>query len=246
MTKRIFLLFAAMFISLSLTSGCLTYTIETKLDPDGSGQRSIDIEVDQSFALILEENAKGDEALSLEKELKEGLPEGATFRRFSRGEKIHYETRFSFDSAEELNKINQSLSKKEKGQTPRSDLITLDRKDLFFVVNFQFHEKFAPSQKSADIQKNKLIPPFTAVYKLTMPGELVKTNAEKVKSNQATWYINPLKGGEIKATSYYVRWWAVILAAVVLLTVVIAIAATLWLRLKKKTPQPEAVSPRAG
>lgn len=216
MRSKMILLTAAIFIGLLFLPGCLTFTIDTRLNPDGSGQRSLDIAIDQSFADILETKARESEELSLEETLKKDLPKGTDFRKFSREGKVHYETTFLFENIDELNQINRDLTKNGSGQRPASEKITLDKKDWLFFVNYRYFEKFTASQTTSSTQK-QLVQPFTAVYKLSLPGKITKANAEKVKRNSATWYINPLKGGEIKASSFYIRWWTIILAVSLIL-----------------------------
>lgn len=241
------MLLIALLVGSVFLPGCLTLTLNTKINPNGSGERSIDVAIDESFAGILEESVKGTGTPSLEKQMTKGLPKDATFRQFRRGKKVHYETAFSFDSIDELNQINQKSAREETGQTPRSNKIALDKKDWLFFVTYKFYENFPASQPETTSQAKQLIQPFTATYKLSLPGRISKANADKTKGNSATWYISPSKGTEVNARSYYVRWWAIIIAVVLLLLIIVGLVIIFLPKLMKKrsaepTPSPELLS----
>jgi hypothetical protein len=236
--KAVWLLIAILTGSVFLP-GCLTLTLGTKINSNGSGQRSIDVAIDKSFAGILEESVKGTGTSSLKKQMTEGLPKGATFRQFQRGNKIHYETVFSFDSIDELNQINRKLAQEEKGQALSSNKIVLDRKDRLFFITYRFYENFPASRNETTSQVKQLVQPFTVTYRLWLPGKISKANGEKITENRATWYINAGKGTEVSARSYIIRWWAIIVAGAFALTLIITAAAVILSR-SKKSIQPEA------
>ncbi len=222
MKKIYYLLFSILLIFALFLSGCVTFTVTTKINPNGSGKRIIDVAIDENLITLLEAQAKKEGQISLEEQLKKDLPQEANFKKYSQEGKVHYESSFNFSDIEELKKINEKMGEDKKSPQPKSSNIKLIQKNFLFFSNYTFLESF-PSLKKATPEEKRLAQVFSVVYNLTLPGKLTKANTSEVKEGTATWRINPIEGGKVEASSVYVRWWAIILIAVIVLVILFAL-----------------------
>ncbi|MDI6822275.1 MAG: hypothetical protein QMD66_05405 [Actinomycetota bacterium] len=187
-----------------ILSGCITFTFETKINPDGSGRRIQDIALESSFARMLESAAKKSGKTSLKEELKKNLPKEGKLRIYTKKGKVHYEVSFDFKDIDELNRINKKLSAVRDISTN----VKLTKKDSIFLALYDFQEKIPPLE-ATELEQLEMIGAYSIVYKLNMPGKIIKANTNEIEGETAIWDINPFKGKEIRAKSRYIRWWAI-------------------------------------
>lgn len=221
-------------------SGCINFTYKTEINPNGSGKRTIDIALDKNFQSLLESTTAKKDQGSFEEQTKKNLPEGGKLRTYTKGDKAHYEISFKFDSIKDLQKTTQQMSK-GSSQGPQASQVNLSRKDYLLFATYTFSEKFPASDEDITPSEKKLTESlakiFSLDYKLKMPGKFTSSNADEIKEGTATWHLNVAEGGEVKATSRYIRWWAVILVLIfLLLLLVILIAMGIAAARRKKTP----------
>ncbi len=201
--KEVATLIAVSVFSLIL-SGCITFTFETKINSDGSGRRIQDIALESSFARMLESAAKRSGKPSLKEELKKNLPKEGKLRIYTKKGKVHYEVSFYFKDIDELNRINKKLSAVRDISTN----VKLTKKDSIFLALYDFQEKIPPLE-ATELEQLEMIGACSVVYKLNMPGKIIKANTNEIEGETAIWDINPFKGKEIRAKSRYIRWWAI-------------------------------------
>jgi len=203
MKNKVTTLIAVSVLCLIL-SGCITFTFETKINPDGSGRRIQDTALESGFARMLESAAKKSGKPSLKEELKKNLPKEGKLRIYTKKGKVHYEVSFDFKDIDELNRINKKLSAVRDISTS----VKLSKKDSIFLVTYNFREKIPPLE-ATELEQLEMLEACSVVYKLNLPGKIIKANANEIEGETAIWDINPFKGKEIRAKSRYIRWWVI-------------------------------------
>ncbi|MEW6188543.1 MAG: hypothetical protein AB1466_00290 [Actinomycetota bacterium] len=202
--KKVATLIAVSVFCLILSGCIITFTFETKINPDGSGRRIQDIALESSFARMLESAAKKSGKPSLKEELKKNLPKEGKLRIYTKRGKVHYEINFDFKNIDELNRINKKLSAVRDISTN----VKLTKKDSIFLVLYDFKEKIPPLE-ATELERLEMLEACSVVYKLTMPGKIIKANTNEIEGETAMWDVNPFKGKEIRAKSRYIRWRAI-------------------------------------
>jgi len=235
--KRSFALLIVMILCLALIlPGCITASYETKINPDGSGERIQDLAIDESFVGALESSAALQGKGSIEDELKKNMPKDAKYKKFTKDGKVHYQVTFDFKDMNELNRIDKKLNK--DSDTPKSVEAKLSKNDFLIVATYKYTDKFPESKTKMKPEEEQLAKAFSVSYKLSLPGKITKANTDEIENNTATWHISPVKGGKIEATSRYIRWWLIIAVAVTFLLIIIISVVLIFLGLRKKKPTP--------
>jgi hypothetical protein len=233
--RKSFLLLLVLILSLALIlPGCITASFETKINPDGSGERIQDLAVDEAFIGALESSATLRGKGSIEDELKKNMPKDAKYKKFTKDGKIHYQIIFDFKDVDELNRINKKLNK--DSDTPKSVEAKLSKTDFLVIATYKYTDEFPKSKSKMKSENEQLARAFSVSYKLTLPGKITKANTDEVENNTATWHISPVEGGKIKATSRYIKWPLIIVIAVALLLIVIILGILIFFSLRKKKP----------
>ncbi len=218
--------------------GCITASFETKIGPDGSGERIQDLAIDETFVGALESSANLQGKGGIEGELKKNMPKGAKYKKYTKEGKVHYQIIFNFDDIDELNKINKTLNK--DSDTPKSIEAKLVKRDALVFATYKYTDEFPESKTKMKPEEEQIAKAFSVSYKLTLPGKITKANTDEIESGEATWHISPIKGGKIEATSRYVRWWLIIVLAVVFSFIIIISGVLIFVGLrKKKSAAPE-------
>ena len=235
-------LLVAIILAAFILPGCIDYTIETKINPDGSGKRVLIVAIDESFANMAGEGEEGD----IEKQLKAGAPKDAKTKTYTKDGKVNYRIEFNFKDAKELEKTNKDMSKdKKEGQAPKTSNVKLEKKDWFVYATYEFSEEF-PASKGAAEQLDQLTQGFTVDYKLTLPGKITKASTDNFKEGTATWNFSMNEGKKIEASSQLIRWtWIIIIGIVILGLILVLILILIFTRKSKKPKSQKKEDPEA-
>lgn len=234
--RRLSLLLLVIFLTAPLIlPGCITYSFETKISPDGSGKRTLEVAMDEGLA---DTTGTRTEETDIEGELKEGAPKDAKYKTYTKEGKVHYQVSFPFKNVDELNKTNSEMgSGKKEGQAPKTNDIKLDRKDWLVYATYKFSERF-PSTKGAG-QLKELTESFSVTYKLTLPGEITEATTDDIEKGTATWDFNLSDGKKIEASSRLVRWNRIIIIGGVILGLIIFLfLIVIFTRKPRSKPRP--------
>lgn len=207
--------------SLLILPGCISIAMDTKINPDGSGTRTVDIAIEKSVAQFMEDQTK------------KSTPKGGKYRSYTKGDDKHYEISYKFKNIKELREMNEEMGTKGSSGTPQSKRIDLKKKDYLFLVDYTFVEEFPSSESSK--QTSQLDQAISIRYKVTLPGKITKAKkADEKTETSATWDLTSTKGGKIEVSSRYIRWWTIILAAVIAVGLIILIALIILLKRRAK------------
>lgn len=227
MRKKLILGFVLLLISIFMLSGCITYTLKTTINPNGSGSRIIDAAIDKTYVEQFGSN--------LEEGLKKGAPKEAKFKTYTKDNQQHYEIIFEFKNIDDLKDISKKMSGNEQG--PNISDVKLKITDFFVIATYEFSENIPGSGeevKKDALDLGQLSSAFSLNYELTLPGKITKANTEKIEGSTASWEIDSTKGKKIEATSTYVRWWAIIIVAIVLVGIIVVISIFILTSRRKK------------
>lgn len=209
---------ALLAIALLLSSGCIDFTLDTTIDADGSGKRTIDMGLDKGLSELLKIRGKYS-AADLQKQLATNLPPNARVRTYLKDGSTHYAATFEFASVSELSRITRGASRQRGAQ------VTLTRGGNLLFATYTFTENLPPTRIPLTAQETSLTQGFDITYRLTLPGTIVSSNADRLVGNSTgVWKLDIAKGRLIRATSQVVMWPFVAAAAIlVFLTIAAAI-----------------------
>ncbi|MDI6892013.1 MAG: DUF3153 domain-containing protein [Actinomycetota bacterium] len=213
---------AAVFllITILVLPGCVALAIDTEINPDGSGIRKMDVAIEETLDELLKTAAIQQGEPTFEEQMKKNAPKGSKFDTYAEEGKVHYAVSFKFENVEQLKKLSEATSKGTQGF--KTSGIRLTKRDRILFAVYDFSEKIPASTAKVSPEQEKLAKAISLTYKLTLPGRIIKSNADKIEENSATWRISALKGGEVRASSRYIRWWVVGVVALLLLLIVVA------------------------
>lgn len=241
---RFFCLILSLLLAcLIVLPGCVTFSIGTEINSDLSGKRVYDVAVDESFASLLE--ASKEKGEDVETQMKKGAPEGSKYKTFKKGGKVHYEVSFPFSNLEDLkSKIAKMSGSSKEGQSPKSTVASLEKKDMLVFATYTFEENFPAAPKTKESKQfEQFAKAFSVTCKVKMPGSITSASGGQIKGDTATWSFNLTDGKKIKVTSRYVRWWLIIVVIAVSLGLLLAIViGALFLRKPKARPRPNSTN----
>lgn len=89
---------------------------------------------------------------------------------------------------------------------------SFSKRDFLFVLYYKF---------DIGINYSATLPTdFPLEISLLMPGQIIKTNAKKIRNNKLFWHFLPGDKFEISAESRQIRWWLIIILSLVLLNII--------------------------
>ncbi len=237
------LLITVWCVALSVVaSGCLDIDMRTRVRPDGSGIQNIRVGIEKKYLALLDTAALKEQRGTLEEQLRKSLPAGSRLTRTETGGIVYYSTEIPFRDTDELRHLRSTRSPgatsggKTRGKTARPFGITSSRISFraahgLAVSEYTFSESLAPGFNGKTPEEQQLLKAFTMSYALTMPGKIIRSNADEMTGSRAVWKLSPIKGGTVTATSRVIQWgtlwWIAAGVAGALLLVALALLALL-------------------
>ncbi len=209
-----------LLIAILVLPGCIALAIDTEINPDGSGTRKMDVAIEETLDELLKTAAIQQGEPTFEEQMKKSAPKGSKFDTYTEEGKVHYAVSFKFENVRELRKLSEATSRGTQGL--KTSGIRLTKKERILFATYDFSEKIPASTAKVSPEQEKLAKAISLTYKLALPGRIIKSNADEIEENSATWRISALKGGEVRASSRYIRWWVVGVVALLLLLIVVA------------------------
>lgn len=235
------LLVALFTAALLVTSGCIRLTVQTTVNPDGSGTREIETVLDRSLSDLAQLSGESS-ATAFEQQLRDALPPNATLRIFTKTSERHYVARFAFASIADLNKVTRGDSRRTG---PTASSATMRSKDNLFFVTYEYAEYLPPLSEPLTPQESSLADKATVEYRLTLPGTILSSDADNLAgASTGIWRVPLLKGRKVRATSRTINWPVVAGAVAAAVVIIICVAIGIVLlrrRLSKKGGSAEAV-----
>lgn len=224
---------ALLAIALLLTAGCIDFTLDTTINADGSGKRAIDMGLDKGLSELLKIRGKYS-AADLQKQLATNLPPNARVRTYLKNGSTHYAATFEFASVSELSRITRGASR-QRGRGGAQ--VTLTRGGNLLFATYTFTENLPPTRIPLTAQETSLTQGFDITYRLTLPGTIVSSNADRLVGNSTgVWKLDIAKGRLIRATSQVIMWPFVAAGAIL---VFLAIAAAIVIFIVRARPGQE-------
>lgn len=210
---------AALALELVASAGCVDVTVDTRINPDGSGRRGIETVLDRDLSDLVKLSG-GSAAAGFEKQLRDSLPQNAKLSTFTRDGQLHYVATFSFASAADLTLINRGASHR---QGPLAPSATLRIGGNPFVTTYSFNENLPPVRQPLTSEEASLTRTFTVNYRLHLPGTITSSNADRlIGASSAQWRIPITRGRRVAATSRSVNWPLAAGSAAIVITLVAA------------------------
>jgi hypothetical protein len=210
------LLFLAMLVvTIFLVTGCLELLVKTDLKPDGSAERVFSIYLnfgDQGLEFQREMQRPFTEKQSLfYATLKRyGVAELVELRKYSRENTIVWEEEYFFPSIQKINDMggmvmfNVAANTSWEATTYQGEPVWAYRESWWLLQEFEPEEDSVHSipyplgppfpAPSKELRQGGLVKPFVASsigitdrYDITMPGEIIATNADRHEGANATW-----------------------------------------------------------
>jgi len=188
---------------LLLSSGCIRFSVQTTVNPDGSGSRTIETVLDRSLSDLAQLSGEAS-AAAFESQLRDALPPNAALRSFVRDGQRHYVARFGFSSVAELNEINRGESRSRGPLTPTASLRVAGNP---FFTTYDYTEYLPPLSEPLSAQEREMTDDVAVDFRLTLPGTIVSSDADAFPdASSASWRIPLLEGRRVRATSRWLNW----------------------------------------
>lgn len=185
------------------SSGCISFGVQTTVNPDGSGTRTIETVLDRSLSDLAQLGGESS-ATAFEDQLRDALPPNATLKSFVRSGQRHYVARFGFSSITELNKVNLGESRRRGPLTPTASLRIAGNP---FFATYEYTEYLPPLSEPLSEQERRMAGKVSVDFRLKLPGTILTSNADSFPDpSSASWRVPLLEGRRVRATSRSLNW----------------------------------------
>lgn len=186
------------------STGCIRFTLNTTINLDGSGSRTIETVLDRSMSDLIKLTGK-ESAAAFERQLRAALPRDAALRTFRKNGETYYVAGFEFASVAALGKIVRG-----RGTSPSAPMAKLKTSDNPLLKTYEYTEYLPPLRQPLTPEESKLTRDVSIRYRLTMPGTIVSADADEFEGGStAVWSVPLDKGRTIRASSRVVNWIAI-------------------------------------
>ena len=190
--RRLFL--GAIIIILILTSGCLDMAVTTSVDPAGDIEKyQISLTMTSAVYSMMDEAAKQTGHSSFKDSI---LHPGTTTTGLNT--ELDYEERWS----KEDNRVTVTLTAKHPNEVKSGNGISVERSGEYLIfrqdMSSQTPSTGSSSKSPYTDQFEKM---FSVSYYLTMPGEIIESNADTINGNTAEWHRTTTKMPSVYAKS---------------------------------------------
>jgi len=219
---------------LFILPGCVglkSLRVGTKINPDCSGKRVIDLALEKKVVASIEK----ENGTKLEAHLKRKLPARTNIKKHQKNNYIYYTITIPF---KKINEVPDQFSGllKNNGDTHAS----LTYKDQIFAISYDLKEEINLKKAFMDSIVPESIEPDTGSldieYWTQVPGEIRETSGTPVTADTAIWKLKTDKTYKIRTKSLLIRWWLVALTGIALLVLIGSIGVGL-IRVKSSREQ---------
>lgn len=166
-----------LLVSMVLLSGCATVGIESTVAADGTiGEYTMEIDTSRQVYGLLKKGAENNGYDSLEESFTSDVNDSAV------GE-ISYDEEFDGDD------VTMTITMRDVDPSAL-DNVSVSREDgrMVYVDETFYNESAAQANGSESELARTMTSGFAVDYTLTMPGEIVASNADEVDGNTAEWH----------------------------------------------------------
>ncbi len=203
---------------LFILPGCVglkSFSVGTKINPDCSGKRVIDLALEKKVVASIEK----ENGTKLETHLKRKLPSRTNIKKHQKNNYIYYTIAIPF---KKINEVPDQLSEllKNNGDTHAS----LTCKDQIFSISYDLKEEINLKQTFIDSIAPESIDLDTSSldieYWTQVPGEIRETSGTPVTADTAVWKLKTDKTYKIRTKSLLIRWWLIALTGIAVLVLI--------------------------